>query len=319
MEYYLTYDFIQEMMRTYLKEKLKLPIETIEKLYPYHYNHHEYKKTIIKDEENKDLKYKQVTKTLDDIKEIIVDEEIITQVKGKKTVEISQAIKGTATIEDEINAYTDAKEKKVGSNNCVISGKLTKNGHPYLCNDPHLLNGMPSFWYFINMKINEEYHFIEATHPGIPALFIGSNSHVAWGITNGHADTSDILRLYKKGEGDKYIIDNTEHNFKKRTERVYLDTSKQTYKDLEFLDSEYGPILNGYSDSLYIMVGLKPLSDLLEEDKYFYILRSTFTSKVDRNLKSLFNIALSKSIQEIRHNLSDLSISLNVVFIDVSL
>jgi len=42
-------------------------------------------------------------------------------------------------------------DHSIGSNNWVVSGKLTDTGKPYLANDPHLGIQMPSIWYEIGL------------------------------------------------------------------------------------------------------------------------------------------------------------------------
>ena len=40
------------------------------------------------------------------------------------------------------------------------------------------------------------------TLPGLPALVVGSNGHVAWGFTNSYADTADWYPVKPCGTGD---------------------------------------------------------------------------------------------------------------------
>ena len=41
----------------------------------------------------------------------------------------------------------------------------------------------------------EPHRLIGVTLPGVPALVVGSNTHVAWGFTNTYADWSDLVLL----------------------------------------------------------------------------------------------------------------------------
>jgi acyl-homoserine lactone acylase PvdQ len=283
-----------------------MPVHIIEKLFPYHSSLLEYNTYVIKDEEMEKTKRKTIKISEKDIKYANVTKKTAPEAKT-----ISEAVKKDMSLNlDDLN-----KETKVGSNNCVISGKLTKNGFPYICNDPHLLNSNPSFWFIINIKIGKEYHLIGATSPGIPGLFIGSNSHIAWGITNGMIDVSDLIRVER--DGDSYILDGQKKELEKRTERFYFNTRKTEFVEMEFLDSQYGPILNQYTDSLYAVMERIPLTDLLESDKYFYILRSSFTDKDDLTLKAIVNLSMTKDFKAFRQTVKNISMPLNLVYADV--
>jgi penicillin amidase len=79
----------------------------------------------------------------------------------------------------------------VGSNNWVVGGALTASGRPLLANDPHLAPHIPSLWYLAHLKAGD-FEVIGATLPGTPAVVIGRNRHIAWGITNVAADVEDL-------------------------------------------------------------------------------------------------------------------------------
>jgi penicillin amidase len=86
--------------------------------------------------------------------------------------------------------YLDFPSK--GSNAWVVSGKLTQSGLPILANDIHLALTAPSLWYLVEMK-GPTIHVIGASIPGLPAIVVGHNDHIAWGITNGYNDAQDLF------------------------------------------------------------------------------------------------------------------------------
>lgn len=81
-----------------------------------------------------------------------------------------------------------------GSNNWVVSGKLTKSGMPLLANDPHLALQAPAVWYLAEIQ-GPTLHVTGATIPGVPSVVIGHNDHIAWGVTNVNPDTQDLYIL----------------------------------------------------------------------------------------------------------------------------
>lgn len=82
-------------------------------------------------------------------------------------------------------------ELQPGSNAWVVSGKHTATGKPILANDPHLEWGVPSTWYMVHLQA-PELNVAGATLPGAPAVIIGHNERIAWGVTNLHFDVQDL-------------------------------------------------------------------------------------------------------------------------------
>jgi penicillin amidase len=82
----------------------------------------------------------------------------------------------------------------IGSNNWAIAGRLTTNGGALLANDMHLSIRVPNTWYRASFEW-PDHQLIGVTLPGVPAVVVGSNTHVAWGFTNSYGDWSDIVLL----------------------------------------------------------------------------------------------------------------------------
>ena len=81
--------------------------------------------------------------------------------------------------------------REIGSNNWVVAGSRTESGLPLLANDPHLGTSIPSIWYLAELQ-GDQLHAIGATFPGLPAVVIGHNERIAWGVTNVGPDTQDL-------------------------------------------------------------------------------------------------------------------------------
>jgi len=85
----------------------------------------------------------------------------------------------------------------LGSNNWVISGKLTSTGMPLLANDPHLAAQMPSIWYEIGLHCQPKgpdcpFDVTGFSFAGVPSVIIGHNDRIAWGLTNVGPDVQDL-------------------------------------------------------------------------------------------------------------------------------
>jgi len=92
----------------------------------------------------------------------------------------------------------------VGSNNWVVAGTRTASGKPILCNDPHLVFSLPSFWYPAALATPGQ-RVIGVTIPGSPAIVIGRNDHLAWGFTAVMADDGDYYRETLDPAGGRYL------------------------------------------------------------------------------------------------------------------
>jgi len=92
------------------------------------------------------------------------------------------------------------REGAIGSNSWAISGRLTTDAHALVANDMHLTVRVPNTWYRASLEWqgpadSVPHRLMGVTLPGVPAVVVGSNTHVAWGLTNSQGDWSDIVLL----------------------------------------------------------------------------------------------------------------------------
>lgn len=144
---------------------------------------------------------------------------------------------------------------KLGSNSWAVSGRKTKSGFPILCSDPHLNLSLPSIW--IEMQLSSPgMNVYGVSIPGTPAVIIGFNEDIAWGITNGADDVKDWYKLkispdYKKYEFDgKWIdLDYSVEEIKRRGQAVFYDTVYQAIQGPVVNNKSFStqPLLNNYA------------------------------------------------------------------------
>jgi penicillin amidase len=85
----------------------------------------------------------------------------------------------------------------IGSNNWVIAGNRTSTGKPFLANDMHLSEQMPSIWYEIGLHCTTPsetcpYNVAGFSFAGVPGVIVGHTDHIAWGFTNVGPDVLDL-------------------------------------------------------------------------------------------------------------------------------
>lgn len=90
-----------------------------------------------------------------------------------------------------------------GSNNWAVDSTKTKSKHPILCNDPHLGLNLPSLWYEVQIT-TPEVNTYGASFPGSPAVIIGFNDSIAWGVTNAGRDVKDYYEMQFKDSSMKF-------------------------------------------------------------------------------------------------------------------
>jgi penicillin amidase len=84
-----------------------------------------------------------------------------------------------------------------GSNSFAVSGALTVDGRAIVANDMHLGLRAPNIWFRARLRYPDprapggKVDVQGFTLPGLPAVIVGSNGHVAWGFTNSYVDTAD--------------------------------------------------------------------------------------------------------------------------------
>jgi len=120
--------------------------------------------------------------------------------------EVERAAPGSALAEGELLARRSLGllGPGVGSNNWVVAGTRTASGKPILCNDPHLVFSLPAFWYPAALATAGQ-RVIGVTIPGTPAIVIGRNDHLAWGLTAVMADDGDYYRETLDTSGTRYL------------------------------------------------------------------------------------------------------------------
>ena len=139
------------------------------------------------------------------------------------------------------NTPTLNPDKGNGSNNWAVAGSKTKSGKPILCNDPHLGLNLPAIWY--EMQITTPTHSTYgASFPGSPAVIIGFNDNIAWGVTNAGRDVLDYYELkFKDNTQKEYLLNGTWTPTTNRQEIIKVKDSADVVENIAM--TYWGPTM----------------------------------------------------------------------------
>ena len=131
--------------------------------------------------------------------------------------------------------------KNNGSNNWAVSGSKTKSGRPILCSDPHLGLNLPSLWYEVQIT-TPTHSTYGASFPGSPAVIIGFNDSLAWGVTNAGRDVLDYYEVkFKDSTENEYWFNGAWTPVTKRKEIIKVKDSADVIEDIPM--THWGPAM----------------------------------------------------------------------------
>ncbi|MCW6029971.1 penicillin acylase family protein [Stenotrophomonas sp. SRS1] len=129
----------------------------------------------------------------------------------------------------------------LGSNNFAVSGALTVDGRAIVADDMHLGLRAPNLWFRVRLRYPDpqapdgRVDVSGFSLPGLPAIVVGSNGHVAWGFTNSYIDTADFRSVPADAQGI------TTHE-----ERIRV--AGQAPVMLRVRETAWGPVLHDRTD-----------------------------------------------------------------------
>jgi len=132
-------------------------------------------------------------------------------------------------------------ETSEGSNNWVVSGKRTLTGAPFMANDPHRRQQVPSLRYWVHL-IAPGWDVIGGGEPALPGISIGHNRHGAWGLTIFSVDQEDLY-VYDThpDDPDRYRYRDAWVDMQVLHERISVRGQAPAAVELKY--TRHGPVL----------------------------------------------------------------------------
>ncbi len=133
---------------------------------------------------------------------------------------------------------------QAGASNAFAAAAFrTSGGAPLLATDPHLALSAPAIWMLARMDLAEG-PVIGGTIPGIPAVLIGRNPELGWGLTSSYLDDQDIYveRLNPDDPG-QYLTPDGWVGFTER--RASIGIKDEAPEAMTLRWTRHGPVLPG--------------------------------------------------------------------------
>ncbi len=193
------------------------------------------------------------------------------------------------------------------SNQWVVSGTRTASGKPLLANDPHLSFDAPSLWYLVRIE-TPELTLSGATVPGVPAIIIGHNGRIAWGLTTPHIDAEDLfIEKLDPADAGKYLTPEGPKPFATRKETIRVRLGSDVTMTVR--ETRHGPVIDDAMDPKQ-MPKLEPGQVLA--------LRAAWLEPGDRTAEALLDLNRARNWDEFRAALSKyVAPAQNFVYADV--
>jgi penicillin amidase len=146
-------------------------------------------------------------------------------------------------------------EAAPGSNAWAISGAHTASGKPILAADPHLEYSLPSTWYLVHLRAGD-LDVTGASLPGVPAVIIGHNRHIAWGMTNLEFDMQDLYAHPIDAQTGRYLYRGQPQQAALERARIPVRAAQPV--DLVTLITRHGPLWVTDQNRNYTLQWLTP-------------------------------------------------------------
>ncbi|MGH7812307.1 MAG: penicillin acylase family protein, partial [Candidatus Binatia bacterium] len=151
-------------------------------------------------------------------------------------------------------AGTDWHSAGHGSNSWAVAKHRSTSGNAMLCNDPHLRLTLPSTWFLMHLRAEDDggnrdsYEVWGASIPGIPCIQIGHNRTIAWGVTAAICDDVEIYReRLHRLDPDLYLVGHQWEKLETRRETIKIRGGRAI--EIALRQSRHGPIISDFGET----------------------------------------------------------------------
>jgi len=177
------------------------------------------------------------------------------------------------------------------SNAWALRANPTTTRNAILASDPHLGMDAPVLWYLVSINA-PDLNLSGASVPGAPALVMGHNGHIAWGLTTTYIDTDDvILEAIDPSDPTRYLTDSKSIALRIRTEVIKVRFGKDLTVTIR--ESRNGPAIDFRPE----------LKRFERENRRLAVLRAPWLSREDTSAGSLLAVNKAKNWDDFKNAL----------------
>jgi penicillin G amidase len=174
------------------------------------------------------------------------------------------------------------------SNAFAAAGSRAAGGAPLLATDPHLALTAPSIWMLARMDLAEG-PVMGATIPGIPAILIGRNAALGWGLTSSYLDDQDIyVERLNPDDPEEYLTPSGWRRFTERKASIAVKDAPAEPVTLRW--TRHGPVI---PDDRFGAAGVTPAGHVAT-------LAWTALTAEDRSIGAAIALMRSRDVREAR-------------------
>ena len=170
----------------------------------------------------------------------------VYDLRSRRRGRTSPAIRGPRP--DDVTRRDERDAAAIGSNNFAVAASLTPDEGALVANDMHLSIRVPNTWYRASLQwpapvdSNQLNHVTGVTLPGVPAILVGSNTHIAWGFTNTQADVADMYVERLSPDGTQYEFKGKWHRVRTIREKIFVRGQAKPLIH-EVRETRHGPLI----------------------------------------------------------------------------
>lgn len=170
------------------------------------------------------------------------------------------------------------------SNAFAVAGSRSASGGTLLASDPHLGLTMPGIWMLARLQL-ESGGVIGGTIPGVPAVLIGRNEKLAWGLTSSYLDDQDLyLERLNPQNPQEYLTEDGPINFEHKTVSIPVKGQAPLTYDIRWASGR--PVL---PEGAFGTAEIQP-------EGHVFSLAWTGLAEDDRSLQAAFDLMRAGSV-----------------------
>ncbi len=178
------------------------------------------------------------------------------------------------------------------SNAWAALGSRSASGATLMATDPHLGLTAPGIWMLARLELQNG-GVIGASIPGIPAILIGRNQDLGWGLTASYLDDQDLyLERLNPQNPDEYLTEDGAIEFETRNTVIEIADEPPVTRQLRW--TKHGPVIPGDS---FGVAGLRTAGHEIS-------LAWTGLEENDRSIESIMALMTAHSVQSAREAVS---------------